>query len=64
MSRKDYRLLAGALMAATPLARDGEKAMRAWHRAVQEVALALSKDNPRFSATRFVAAASGESGEV
>ena len=64
MSRKDYKLLAGALMAATPLARDGEAAMATWLHTVREVALALSKDNPRFSTTRFIAAATGESGEV
>jgi hypothetical protein len=59
MSHKDYVLLANALMKATPLARDGEAAMRTWALTVQRIAGALSDDNPRFDRAKFIKASEG-----
>ncbi len=56
MTRKDFELIAAALKGATPLARDGEKAMCQWQFIVFKMADALATTNPAFQRARFLAA--------
>lgn len=62
MTRKDYVLIAEAIRA---VSKDWERAASESHRAIgaaaiagvaREIALALSRDNPRFDRARFLAA--------
>ena len=66
MTRKDYRLIAAALMSATPLAMDGEVAHRVWAQTVAAVSRALYhysandiNGNRRYDESRFMDACMG-----
>lgn len=59
MTRKDYILLADAMKRSTPIASDGEVAMRNWIWTCANLAQTLSQDNPRFDRSRFIAACEG-----
>ena len=54
MSRKDYKLIANALHLVRPC--PGDTAMFQWRTDREAILLALSRDNPRFDATRFIKA--------
>jgi hypothetical protein len=56
MTRAHFQLIADALKASTPLARDGEVAMRQWGLTVYELATRLAATNGRFQRERFLRA--------
>ena len=62
MSRKDYELIARAMLAARPqsadptIPRSEMPEFRAWERCVNELCHALSRDNPRFHRNTFYTA--------
>lgn len=53
MTKKDYVLIADALCLAKP-DLEHKTAMEAWRKTVVELGYALSLDNPRFDAVKFV----------
>lgn len=61
MTRGHFHTIAVALLRATPLARDGESAMRQWRHTVYLVADALTVTNGRFDKNRFLRACGVES---
>ena len=61
MGRGHYKLIAAALQRATPLARDGEAAMRQWRHTVYLMADALAVTNQNFRREMFLAACGVES---
>jgi hypothetical protein len=65
MTRKDYKLIAGALHRSasgflTPAERNEAdhhpEHDRQWHKSVDEIAAALAADNPRFDHAKFIEA--------
>ena len=56
MGRGQFKLIAAALMRATPLARDGGAAMRQWTHTVYLMADALAVTNRSFRRETFLAA--------
>lgn len=63
MTRKDYQLIAKALLMGRPAVIPGTNAIiddtarTVWHNVVTNLSLALAKENPAFNATRFFDAA-------
>lgn len=53
MTRRDYELIAGAIHRARPLTSSID-AHAMWRRCIDEMALALYVDNPRFDRSKFI----------
>jgi hypothetical protein len=57
---RHYKAIAETLLKATPLAKDGDKAMRQWSQLCNDMATMLERDNPRFNRSRFIDACFGD----